>query len=404
MIDKQIIVKPDKHKIVRKADKLLNARYSLSSLAIKIITTIISMIDKNDSDFHLYILKVQDFKGGNNGKLGGKEYKEFIDACNELMDKRIEFDDGGKVGFMLTRWIASAEYSAGSGEVEVEISQKLRPLLLQLKEGNYLNYELGNILALKSGYIIRLYELLKHEFNKVVKYKANTTAIIHEVYIDDLREQFKIPNSYFYKDIRINILDKAVEQFDKTDLAIEYVVSRKRGKKVLAVEFTIRKKDTDDYATKRKFVDYMRANYVNIDFVKEVGINDKGYLFDKQTFQQFNKNEADKIWSKLFEMYQNKELFKPDSSLELEDYSDFTVELDEQELQMYLNRSIVYDNTFYDYIEDIKTNKKTKEILVAFTTGMASGGSLKNPKLVLKNINTLNDLIPNFETIKMLQQ
>jgi len=397
----------DKHRIVRKAENMLNARYSLSELAIKVITTIISMVDKNDSDFHLYTIKVQKFKElidtKSKGKLGGSAYKQIKKACEELKNTNINFGNE-KEGFLLMGWIASAEYFVGAGEIEIEISQKLRPLLIELKKGSYLNYELGNILVLRSTYIIRLYELLKHEYNKVIKYKANTTAVVHEVYIDDLREQFKIPNSYFYKDIRINILDKAVEQFDKTDLAIEYVVSRKRGKKVLAVEFTIRKKDTDDYATKRKFVDYMRANYVNIDFVKEVGINDKGYLFDKQTFQQFNKNEADKIWSKLFEMYQNKELFKPDSSLELEDYSDFTVELDEQELQMYLNRSIVYDNTFYDYIEDIKTNKKTKEILVAFTTGMASGGSLKNPKLVLKNINTLNDLIPNFETIKMLQQ
>jgi len=402
MINKQVLVKPDKHKIVRKADKLLNARYSLGSLAIKIITTVISMINKEDSDFHLYVLKIQDFKGvTNNGKLGGKEYKEFIDACNELMDKRIEFDDGEEVGFMLTRWIASAEYSAGSGEVEVEISQKLRPLLLQLKEGNYLNYELGNILALKSGYVIRLYELLKHEFNKVVRYKPNTTAVVHEIYIDDLREQFKIPESYRYDNIRINILNKAVKQFENTDLKIDYKVSRKRGKKVLAIEFTIRKKDTDDYATKRKFVDYMRANYINSDFIKEVGINDKGYLFNKQTLQQFNKNDADKIWSKLFEMYQNDELFKPNSSLELEDYSNFTAKLDEQEMQIYLNRSIEYNKVFYDCIEDIKISN-TKKILVTFASALASTGGFKNAKLVLPNINALNKLIPNFEQIKML--
>jgi len=203
MTQQQIIVKPNRHNVVRKADKLLNARYSLSQLAIKVITSVISMISKDDEDFKLYVIKAQDFKEltAPNQKLGGSAYKQLIDACNELMDKRIEFDEGEEIGFMLTRWIASAEYFAGAGEIEIEISQKLRPLLLQLKQGNYLNYELGNILALKSTYVIRLYELLKHEYNKVVKYKPNTTAVIHEVNIDWLRDKFKIPDSYRYNDI-----------------------------------------------------------------------------------------------------------------------------------------------------------------------------------------------------------
>ncbi len=395
----------NKHKIVRKAESMLNARYSLSEPAIKVITTIISMVDKNDSDFHLYTIKIKEFKElvdakSKSKKIGGSAYKQLKKACEELKNTNINFGNEEE-GFLIMGWIASAEYFVGVGEIEIEISQKLRPLLLELKRGDYLNYELGNILVLKSAYVIRLYELLKHEFNKIVKYKPNTTAVVHEIYIDNLREQFKIPKSYFYKDIRVNILDKAVKQFEKTDLSIEYKISQKRAKKVLAVEFTIRKKETDDYSTKRKFVDFMRKNYVNLDFIKEVGINGKGYLFDKKTLQQFNKKEADKIWSKLFEMYQNDELFKPESSLELEDYSNFTAKLDEQEMQIYLNRSIEYNKVFYDCIEDIKVSD-TKEILVTFASALASTGGFKNAKLVLLNINALNKLIPNFEQIKML--
>ena len=201
MTQQQIIVKPNRHNVVRKADKLLNARYSLSQLAIKVITSVISMISKDDEDFKLYVLKVQDFKELTESK-HKNPYKQLRDACDELLNKKIEFDEGEEIGFMLTRWIASAEYFAGAGEIEIEISQKLRPLLLQLKQGNYLNYELGNILALKSTYVIRLYELLKHEYNKVVKYKPNTTAVIHEVNIDWLRDKFKIPDSYRYNDIK----------------------------------------------------------------------------------------------------------------------------------------------------------------------------------------------------------
>ena len=317
MTKKQIIVKPKPSNIVRKADKLINARYSLSQLAIKVITTIISMINKEDTDFKLYVIKVQDFKELTNakGKIGGSAYQVLIDACNELMDRRIEFDEGEEVGFMLTRWLASAEYFAGAGEIEVEISQKLRPLLLQLKEGNYLNYELRNILPLKSSYVIRLYEILKHEYNKVIKYKPNTTAVVHEIHIEKLREEFKIPDSYEYKDIRVNIFDKAVKQFKQhTDIEIEYIPSRKRGKKVLAVEFTIRANDglADYLKDLRTFIAHMRKNYINQNIWQGQGmilsVSEKGRRYNKRNGNEYNHKQAEETWQKFYDLAKENKL------------------------------------------------------------------------------------------------
>jgi len=313
MTKKQIIVKPRPTNIVRKAEKLLMARYALSELAIKVITTVIAMIDKNDQDFQLYVLKVQNFKelaDNNKGKIGGSAYQQLKDACNELMDKRIEFDDGEEVGFMLTRWIASAEYFAGTGEIEIEISQKLRPLLLQLKEGNYLNYELKNILPLKSTYVIRLYELLKHEYNKVVKYKPNTTAVVHEVNIDWLREHFKIPDTYQYSShIKERIFEKAVEQFKQyTDIEISYEPSRKRGKKVLAVEFTIRANDrlADYLKDLRTFIAYIRKYHVNQNiWIGEgmiLSVSEKGRIYDKISLREYDNKRAQKVWEKFYRL------------------------------------------------------------------------------------------------------
>lgn len=216
---------------------------------------------------------------------------------------------------MLTRWIASAEYFAGTGEIELEISQKLRPLLLQLKEGNYLNYELRNILSLRSAYLIRLYETLKHEYNKVVKYKSNTTAVVHEIHIEDLRKEFKIPDSYEYKDIRVNIIDKAMEQFKQhTDIEITYEPSRKRGKKVLAVEFIIRANDgLADYLKDLKtFIAYMRKNYINKDIWQGQGmvlsISASGRIYDKITTREYNKNDSQKVWENWYQLAQEDKL------------------------------------------------------------------------------------------------
>lgn len=311
MTKQQIIVKPKPTNTVRKAEALLRARYSLSELAIKLITTIIAMISKDDADFKLYVIKVQDFKElmNSNNKIGGSAYKQLKDACDELLNRKIEFDDGSEVGFMLTRWIASAEYFAGTGEIELEISQKLRPLLLQLKEGNYLNYELKNILPLKSAYVIRLYEMLKHEYNKVLKYKPNTTAVVHEVVIEDLRKEWGIPDSYQYSSgIKLRIFDKAIEQFEQhTDIKITYKESRKIGKKVLAIEFTIRENNrlADFLRDERAFITYIRKNFVNQDIFKGQGmilsVDKSGRIYDKSTLREYNHKDAKKAWGIWYE-------------------------------------------------------------------------------------------------------
>ena len=303
MNKESIIVKPKSSNIVRKAEALLRARYSLSKLAIKLITVIISMLSKNDADFKIYILKVADFKELT-GTESNKIYDDLRNAADELLTKKIEFDDK-KVGFMLTRWIASAEYSIGSGEIEIEISQKLKPLLLQLKEGNYLNYELKNILALKSTYIIRLYERLKHEYNKIVKYKGHTVAT-YEIYIEDLREEFKIPSSYQYSShIKKRIFEKAIIEFkENTDIEIAYRESLKRSKKVIAVEFTIRENTTNliEYLKNVKtFITYMRKNFINKDIMESQGmilsISKDGRIYDKKTLKEYNKDEALQVWN-----------------------------------------------------------------------------------------------------------
>ncbi len=61
----------------------------------------------------------------------------------------------GALGLKL-QWLASAEYFEGSGYVELEFSQKLKPFLLQLKD-RFTKYQLEYALKLKKSYSIRIY-------------------------------------------------------------------------------------------------------------------------------------------------------------------------------------------------------------------------------------------------------
>jgi plasmid replication initiation protein len=300
----------NKNHLVKKDNNLVFARYKLSELSIKVLSTVVSMIRKDDKDFETYSLSIADFKE----LLGTKHkdmYAEVQTIAQELMSKPMKIPQD-KGGFLVVNWIASLRYEPNSGVIDFKIAPDLKPYLIELS-GGFLKYELKNILALKSPYVIRLYELLKHEYNKVNNYTGNK-VVSYEIELEELRNLFEIPISYAYKDVRIRILDKAVKQFsEKTDITMKYQ-EHKRGRKVHKVEFTIRENTGQDtYLQDRKdFIKYMRTHHVNQDIQETQGmvlsISDKGRIYNKKTLREYAKKDSDTVWSLWFKMAQEDKL------------------------------------------------------------------------------------------------
>jgi len=288
----------NKNHLVKKDNQLVFARYKLSELSIKVLSTIISMIRKDDEDFKRYEISVSDYKELV-GSVSNSMHQDIYDIGKELMSKPMKIPRKDN-GFLILNWIASLEYEPEVGILGFRVSPDLKPYLIELS-GGFLKYELKNILALKSPYVIRLYELLRHEYNKVNGYTGNK-VVSYEIELDELRKLFEIPASYAYKDIRIRILDKAVKQFaEKTDITIKYE-EHKRGRKVHKIEFTIRENDgLEDYLKDLKsFIKYMRKHFINQDVYQGQGmilsVSQKGHIYDKKTLREYNKNDAQKVW------------------------------------------------------------------------------------------------------------
>jgi len=297
--------------IVKKAEDLLLARYDLSELSIKLMSVLIAMLRKDDTEFaHRYILRIRDWKELT-GLTGRSVYENLLKSAKELQNNPITIKR--PKGWLVLNWLASFEYVEESGEIELEISSKLKPYLLELQE-RFIQYGIENILPLRSSYVIRLYELLKHEYNKVTNYN-NQKAVIYEMSISEMRDMFAIPKSYRYNDIKKNILIKAQKQFkEKTDIQFDYK-EIKRGRAVNSIEFTIRdnNKGSNDYLSDlRSFISYMRKNKVNKDIVDTVdkytkeklliSIDPDGRLYNKYTTQPIDKNRAKEIWEGLYNL------------------------------------------------------------------------------------------------------
>jgi len=311
---KLVRIKDNKNNLVVKhKDLVWEARYRLSELGIKIVSMLISMIKVNDDEFHQYALKVDDFKEliGSNSK---ETYKYTHKLIKELLSKTL------KIGDKQFAWISFGEYIEGNDIMIFEISRHLKPYLLAL-QGDFLEYNIVNILPLKSTYVIRLYELFKSKWKEYKYYHPNAKSYQFDIKIDWLREHFEIPASYQYSSgIKLRIIDKAQKQFkEKTDIQFDYK-EQKIGRKVDRLIITVKdnnKGSADNFATLQKFIDWARKEYMpdpaNNKFPKffeyqevSIGVDFEGKLWiaipDQMPITP-DKNRAKIIWELLYRYF-----------------------------------------------------------------------------------------------------
>jgi len=306
-------VEENKNNIVKKYQDLVHlSRYKLSELGIKVISVLIAMIKVSDTEFHQYAIKISDFKELINSD-SKDTYKYTHKLISELMSNPM------KIGDEQFNWVSYGRYSKGDNVVMFEIHRNLKPYLLGL-QSNFLQYDLVNILKLKSGYVIRFYELCKDHLTEGNRYKV-VKKVVFDMKIERMRELFEIPASYQYSShIKKHILEKSVKQFkEKTDIQIEYT-EQKIGRRVDRIIITVRHNDkgSNDYLSNRKaFIAHIRENYINADLIETtdkhtgnrviISVAPDGKLYDKLG-STYEASRADEIWDTLFSLAQQGKL------------------------------------------------------------------------------------------------
>ncbi len=208
--------------VVIKSNKIIEARYKLNVREQKFILYIASLIKPEDNSFRYQKVKVKEIEKvlNKSNTKWGSIYKDVEDIIYSLNTKplRIIKDNGDK---LIINWIASAHLKPNSGYVTFEFSNELRPYLLQLKS-HFTKYRFKNILHLKSGYSIRLYEILKsHEFKSEVTYEVENLKYI-------LGLEDKYPE---YKAFKRSVLKKAQKELkERSDIYFELEEEREDRK------------------------------------------------------------------------------------------------------------------------------------------------------------------------------
>lgn len=239
-IDEKIEIAKKREYLVVKGNELIQKnRFELSLQEQKTVAFICSMIkpvdavDKvNGVPYQLeYEFNIRDYcKVCGIDYDSGKNYADVKAVLRHLRDRSmwLALEDGSET---LVGWLAKVTTNKRTGIAKIKLDEDLVPYLFDLGQ-KFTQYQLYNILAMKSAFSVRMYELLKsYAFQKIKIFD-----------IDELKRLLMVENVQSYKDFslfRRYVLEKAQEEINElTDIDINFEPITK-GRKVIKVKFRI---------------------------------------------------------------------------------------------------------------------------------------------------------------------
>lgn len=214
--------------LVVQDNEFINFRHTLTVQEARVFLSVVAQVEKDDIDFKPYKIDVEKFVEA----VGLKRkdmYSELKKVSDQLTSKKFrkERDDGS---FLITNYISSAEYRSGEGFVELTFDPKLKPYLLGLKS-HFTQYDIRNILSLRSIFSILLFQQLK-QFEKIGERTYNLIDLKYKLNVDD-----KYQNKY--NDFKRKVLEVAEREVkENCDIYFRFE-EIKKGRSVESIKFYI---------------------------------------------------------------------------------------------------------------------------------------------------------------------
>lgn len=166
----------------------------------------------------------------------GKNYADVKATLKKLSDRSmwVTFDENPDEE-VLCRWLSKVRTNKKSGIAHIKLDEDLVPYLFDLGQ-KFTEYQLYNILAMKSAFSVRIYELMKsYAFQKSKTFDLDELKRL--LMVDDVKSYDRFP------DFRRYVLEVAEREINElTDLTIAFEPIT-QGRKVVRVRFTIKQKD-----------------------------------------------------------------------------------------------------------------------------------------------------------------
>ena len=232
---------------------LFNARHGLNAREQKVILFLISNINPLDRDFEIQTVSLKEIHDIVMEKRSGSFYEQMIEFQNKISKAQITFDTSvkmrGKKVEGVINWFSSIipKYDdKGDICLKFRFSPDLKPYLLELKQYTQIDYQ--QVLPLKSGFAARIYQVFRAYRDKMAKHQRKS-IINYE--LQELRELLGVGDKYTdWRNFKKRVLDMIETEIQQTDIRVNIIPTRKKGRKVTGVKFEIWDKGTKTKSSK----------------------------------------------------------------------------------------------------------------------------------------------------------
>ena len=227
----------DTRNYVVQANALIGGKQALKLNSAKLIRSAIMQVVWEDEELKPYIITVKELSELLNVP-ASNIYRDIEDMTDDIISNPVyvrEMKNGKTLRFIKIPWVSRCEYESDVG-VAIKLNEELKPFLINLKE-HYTQYTLQEILAMKSIYAIRIFEILQ---SKIISSSIPKNGIHIILTVQELRECCDCEDKYpAFGNFKNKVIDKAVNEINRVtyyDLAFSY---KKNGRSVVAVDFFI---------------------------------------------------------------------------------------------------------------------------------------------------------------------
>lgn len=221
---------------VRKANTLIEGKYTMNQPESKIMETVLSIMDASNRDLNYIEIETKTLC-----EFAHVNLRELKDFTLQMVKREIVFtgrDADGAFKEIQTTWLDSAVYYPERGIVRLRISEELKPYLLGMWRSHipYTEFCVGELISV-TYYTKRIYEL-------ACQYKS--VGHRPKMLIKELRSKLGIPENKYprFANFRDRVLDPAIASIaSNKDMPyiVEYQLFR-TGRAFTGIEFFIKKK------------------------------------------------------------------------------------------------------------------------------------------------------------------
>ena len=224
----------DSDNYVVQANDLIGGRQALGINSAKLIRAAVMQIKPGDEEIKPYLITIKqlsDLLGISASNL----YRDIDEITNDIIANPVYIKkvEGKKVRWVKIPWVEFCQYDSDVG-ISIQLNMRLKPFLVALKD-HYTQYSLENILAMKSVYAIRIFEMLQAKIMRNVLPLDGMHIILT---VEEIIEGCELKDTYrIITNLKKRVLDVAVSEIKRVTLYDVSYENVKNGRRIEAFDF-----------------------------------------------------------------------------------------------------------------------------------------------------------------------